>query len=142
MSNDDLSPEKALIHVMVVMAAADRDMTDRELERIVAQVRNLPAFADFDERELIHSAEECAARLGQEGDLDRFLDVVADSLPPNLVETAYALACEIAAADLRVPPEETRLLRMLRDRLGLDRLIASAIERAVKARHATVRPTV
>ena len=76
--------------------------------------------------------------IGAEGGLDRFLDVVADSLPPNLVETAYALACEIAAADLRVPPEEVRLLQILRDRLGLDRLIASAIERAVKARHATV----
>ena len=69
MSNDNPSPEKALIHVMVVMAAADRDMTDRELKRIVDQVRNLPVFADLDERDLIHSAEECAARLGQEGGL-------------------------------------------------------------------------
>ena len=139
MSNDNPSPQKALVYVMVVMAAADRDMTDRELKRIGDQVRNLPAFAGFDERELITSADECAAQLGQEGGLDRFLDVIAGSLPPHLVETAYALACEIAAADLRVPPEEARLLQMLRDRLGLDRLIASAIERTVKARHATVQ---
>lgn len=139
MSNDSPSPQEALIYVMVVTAAADRDMTDRELKRIGDQVRNLPVFADFDERELASSAEECAARLGREGGLDRFLDVVVDSLPPSLVETAYALACEIAAADLRVPPEEVRLLQILRERLGLDRLIASAIERTVKARHATVR---
>ena len=138
MSNHTLSPHEALIYVMVVMAAADRDMSDRELKRIGDQVRNLPAFADFDEKDLIPSAEECAARLGQEEGLDRFLDVIADALPSHLVETAYALACEIAAADLRVPPEEMRLLHMLRDRLGLDRLIASAIERAVKARHTTV----
>ena len=138
MSNDSLSPQKALIHVMVVMAAADRNMTDRELKRIGDQVRNLPVFADFDERDLIPSAEECAAQLGQEGGLDRFLDLIVESLPSSLAETAYALACEIAAADLRVPPEEMRLLRMLHDRLGLDRLIASAIERAVKARHATI----
>ena len=139
MSNDSPSPQEALIYVMVVTAAADRDMTDRELKRIGDQIRNLPVFADFDERALAPSAEECAARLGREGGLDRFLDVVAGSLPPELVETAYALACEIAAADLRVPPEEVRLLRILRERLGLDRLIASAIERTVKARHATVR---
>ena len=50
MSNDTLSPHEALIYVMVVMAAADRDMSDRELKRIGDQVRNLPAFADFDER--------------------------------------------------------------------------------------------
>ena len=139
MNSDSLSPQKALIYVMVVTAAADRDMTDRELKRIGDQVRNLPIFAGFDEGALVSSAEECAARLGQEDGLDRFLDVIAGSLPSELLETAYVLACEIAAADLRVPPEEVRFLRMLRDRLGLDRLIASAIERTVKARHAIVR---
>ena len=138
MSDEIPSPQRALIYVMVVMAAADREMTDRELKRIGDQVRNLPVFADFDERELVPSTEECAAQLGREGGLDRFLDVVVGSLPEGLVETAYALACEIAAADLKVEQEELRLLRILRDRLGVDRLVASAIERAVRARHATV----
>ena len=137
MSDEIPSPQRALIYVMVVMAAADREMTDRELKRIGDQVRNLPVFADFDERELVPSTEECAAQLGREGGLDRFLDVVVGSLPEGLVETAYALACEIAAADLKVEQEELRLLRILRDRLGVDRLVASAIERAVRARHAT-----
>ena len=138
MSNGTVSPQRALIYIMVVTAAADRDMTDRELKRIGDQVRNLPVFAALDESELVSSAEECAARLGEEGGLDKFLDLIADSLPPDLVETGYALACEIAAADLHVHQEELRLLQMLRRRLGVDRLIASAIERAVKARHTTV----
>ena len=138
MSTDSLSPQRALIYIMVVMAAADRDMTDRELKRIGDQFRNLPVFADFEEEELVSSAEECAAQLGREGGLDRFRDMIADSLPSDLVETGYALACEIAAADLRVRQEEMRLLRILRDRLGIDRLVASAIERAVKARHTTL----
>ena len=138
MSDEILSPQRALIYIMVVMAAADREMTDRELKRVGDQVRNLPAFADFDEQELVPSAEECAAQLGREGGLDRFLDIIVASLPSRLSETAYALACEIAAADLKVRQEELRLLQILRDRLGLDRLVASAIERAVKARHATI----
>ena len=137
MSNDSLSPQKALIYIMVVTAAADREMTDRELKRIGDQVRNLPVFAGFDEGELVASAEECAFRLGQEGGLDGFLDTIVGALPSSLVETGYALACEIAAADLQVPQEEARLLRILRDRLGIDRLVATAIERAVKARHTT-----
>ena len=138
MSDEILSPQEALIYIMVVMAAADREMTDRELKRIGDQVRNLPVFADFDERDLVPSTEECAAQLGREGGLDRFLDLVVRSLPSNLTETAYALACEIAAADLRLQQEELRLLQILRDRLGLDRLIASAIERTVRARHTTI----
>ena len=138
MSNESLSPQKALIYIMVVTAAADREMTDRELKRIGDQVRNLPVFAGLAEGELVSSTEECASRLGREGGLDGFLDTIAGSLPPNLVETGYALACEIAAADLHVPQEEARLLQILRDRLGIDRLVASAIERTVKARHTTV----
>ena len=138
MSNESLSPQKALIYIMVVTAAADREMTDRELKRIGDQVRNLPVFAGLAEGELVSSAEECASRLGREGGLDGFLDTIASSLPQNLVETGYALACEIAAADLHVPQEEARLLQILRDRLGIDRLVASAIERTVKARHTTV----
>ena len=138
MSNESLSPQKALIYIMVVTAAADREMTDRELKRIGDQVRNLPVFTGLAEGELVSSAEECASRLGREGGLDGFLDTIAGSLPPNLVETGYALACEIAAADLHVPQEEARLLQILRDRLGIDRLVASAIERTVKARHTTV----
>ena len=138
MSDETLSPQRALIYIMVVMAAADREMADRELKRVGDQVRNLPVFAEFDEGELVPSAEECAAQLGREGGLDRFLDIVVGSLPVSLAETGYALACEIAAADLKVEQEELRLLRILRDRLGIDRLAASAIERAVKARHATV----
>lgn len=138
MSDDILSPQRALIYIMVVMSAADREMTDRELKRIGDQVRNLPVFADFDERDLVSSTEECATRLGHDGGLDRFLDMVVGSLPSSLAETAYALGCEIAAADLTVRQEELRLLKILRERLGLDRLIASAIERTVKARHATL----
>ena len=138
MSDEVLDPQRALIHIMVIMAAADREMTDRELKRIGDQVRNLPAFADFDERELAHTAEDCASSLGRAGGLDRFLDVVVGALPEHLVETAYALACEIAAADLHVQREELRLLRILRDRLGVDPLVASAIERAVRARHVSV----
>ena len=138
MSDETLSPQRALIYIMVVMTAADREMTERELKRVGDQVRNLPVFAEFDEGELVPSAEECAAQLGREGGLDRFMDIVVGSLPASLAETGYALACEIAAADLKVEQEELRRLRILRDRLGIDRLAASAIERAVKARHATV----
>ena len=137
MSDETLSPQRALIYIMVVMAAADREMSDHELKRIGDQVRNLPAFAGFEESELVSSAEQCASELGREGGLDRFLDIVIGSLPANLMETAYALACEIAATDRKVRREESRLLQMLRERLRVDRLVASAIERTVRARHTT-----
>ena len=138
MSNEILSPHSALIYVMVIMSAADSNMTDLELKRIGDQVRNLPVFADFDEEDLVQVAEDCAELLSGDGGLDRVLDRIVGSLPANLSETAYAMACEIAAADQHLGQEELRLLEMLRDRLDLDRLIAAAIERGVRARHMTL----
>ncbi len=138
MTDGLLNPHTALIYIMVLISAADNNMTDRELKRIGEQVRNLPVFLDFDEEEPVPLAEECAAKLGEPGGLDRVLDLIIASLPARLSETAYAIACEIAAADLHVEQEELRLLQQLRDSLDLDRLIAAAIERGVRARHTTL----
>jgi len=59
---------------------------------------------------------------------------VREALPEKFHETAYALAVEIAAADQRIRNEEIRLLQLLRDRLGLDKLTCAAIERGALAR--------
>ncbi|MCX7351602.1 MAG: Tellurite resistance protein TerB, partial [Alphaproteobacteria bacterium] len=56
---------------------------------------------------------------------------------PKLRETAYALAVEVAAADLAVGKEELRFLAMLRDTLGLDKLVTAALERSAIARYQT-----
>lgn len=73
-----------------------------------------------------------------ENGLEEVLDLIARSLPKKLYDTAYALAVEVAAADLNVGQEELRLLQLLRDRLDLDKLTIAAIERGARARHATL----
>ncbi len=138
MNDDILNPHSALIYIMVLISAADNNMTDRELKRIGDQVQNLPVFADFDAEDLVPLAQECAAKLNQPGGLDQVMNLIVASLPAKLSETAYALACEVAAADLHLEQEELRLLQQLRDSLQLDRLIAAAIERGVRARHTSL----
>ena len=60
------------------------------------------------------------------------------ALPPKLHETAYALAVEVAAADLHVEQEELRFLQMLRDHLDIDKLTVAAIESGARARYRTL----
>ena len=62
----------------------------------------------------------------------------ANSLPERLWETAYALSCDVAAADGKLGQDELRLLEELRDELVIDRLHAAAIERGARARHLTL----
>ena len=76
--------------------------------------------------------------LDQNDGLDRAAEMISDALPPRLRETAYLLACEIAAADGDASQEELRFLQDFRITLDIDRLIAGAIERAAKARYQVI----
>ena len=129
--------QDGLVQVMVLMSAVDRSMTDAELERIGAMVHTLPAFRDYDDERILLAARSCQETLQQENGLEKMLGQVADAIPLRFADTAYALAVEIAAVDLRVEPEELRLLQLLRDHLVLDSLTAAAIERAAQAKFRT-----
>lgn len=128
----------ALIYTMVMVSASDRDMTDAELRKIGEITSGLPVFKDFDRESLPSTAAACAEVLDADDGLEATLDQIEAALPQRLRETAYALACDVAAADGRVHREEIRMLELLRDRLGLDRLVAVAIERAAKARYTII----
>ena len=116
-----ISPQDALVYIMVLTSAADTQMTDAELDSIGNVVTRLPVFTGFDKERVVALAEDC-------------YNLAHDALPPRLYDTAYALAVEIAAADLHVEQEELVLLQMLRDRWDLDELTVAAIERSARVR--------
>jgi tellurite resistance protein len=125
---------EALIYAMVTLSASDRAMTDKELMKIGDIVKTLPIFEDFDPERLVPVAEACGALLQARDGLDNVLAIIAASLPKPLHETAYALAVEVAAADLHVEQEELRFLQMLDDEFELDPLVVAAIERSARVR--------
>ena len=94
-----IDAQSALIYVMVISSAADSDMTDRELETIGDTVKMLPVFEGFDMGQLPQIAQECASLLQDPDGLEKAFDAVRQSLPERLRETAYALSCDIVAAD-------------------------------------------
>lgn len=130
--------QAALIYTMVLVSAADREMTDAEMLAIGDMVKHLPVFADYERDKLIETAANCAELLNSAEGFDHVIDKIRADLPQKLSETAYALACEIAAADGRASQEELELLAVLRQRLGVGRLPAAAIERGARARHMTL----
>ena len=132
-----ISPHAAIIYTLVMVSAADRNMKTAELAQIGRFVTQLPAFADYDASKIVETAQECAVMLQVENGLERTLAQVAAALPGPLRETAYLLACEVAAIDERIPLEEMRMLQKIRQALDLDRLTSAALERATQARLAT-----
>ena len=132
---EKLGPQDALVAVMVAVSAADQRMSDAETFKIVSIVGLLPAFRDYDKARIDDVIANVADLLEREDGLDELIGMLRTTLPPHLVETAYALACDIAAADGRAKETELQLLQMLRYDLDIERLTAAAIERGARARH-------
>lgn len=132
-----VTPQAALIYTMVLVSAADSDMSDAEMRTIGDVVGSLPVFRGYDKSLLPRTAEACAEMLDTEDGLENLLTLIKTSLPPKLRETAYAVACDVAISDETVPPETLRVLEMIRLRLEIDRLVGVAIERGASARFRT-----
>ena len=132
-----ISTEQALIYTMVTMSGVEGKVNAIELAEIRQLVQSLPIFRDFDEHRLMTVAQEAGEILQEPEGLNAILGLVKQALSPRLRETAYALAVEVAASDLAVGKEELRFLAMLRDTLGLDKLVTAAIERSAIARYQT-----
>ena len=131
-------PHGALIYTMVLASASDGTMSDSELESLTEMVSFLPVFRGFDRARIAELSRESARLLQNEDGLDQTLEAIEAGLPDRLRETAYAIACDVVAADGSASQEELRLLEMLRHRLNIDRLNAAAIERGARARHQTL----
>ncbi len=134
----ELDHHSALIQTMVLVSAAEGRMSDTELAVMGRVVRHLPVFADFDADRIIEVGNACAELLTQDDGLDVALVRIGRALSAPLRETAYVLACDVAAADGDPAEAELRMLELIRHRLHIDRLVAAAIERAAQARHRTV----
>jgi tellurite resistance protein len=126
---------EALIYLMVVVSASDRDMSDRELAKIGTAVRTLPVFNGFDAERVLPVARECQRLVQGENGLGAVIAIARKVLPARLRDTAYALAAEVVAADLLERLEELRVLQLLREALELDPDTVRAIEATVRARH-------
>ena len=133
-----ISTEQALIYVMVTMSGVEGKINATELKEIGRVVKSLPIFKNFDTARLTTVAQECGEMLQEPEGLMAVLGLARDQLSPRLRETAYALAVEVAAADLAVGKEELRFLAILRDTLGLDKLVTAALERSAIARYQTL----
>lgn len=130
-----LSAQDSLVALMVAVSASDEDIRTSELIKIQSAVNTLPIFYGYDTDRLQTISKTVFDLFEQEDGLDALFGLIRAALPERLFETAYALACDVAAADGTLGEAELRLLEEIRYELNLDRLHAAAIERGARARH-------
>ncbi len=132
-----LSPQDCLVAIMIAVSASDENIRTAELVKIQTAVNNLPVFAKYDLDRMNTMAQTVFDLFTLEEGLDVLFGLIRNNLPERLNETAYALACDVAAADGTLQEPELRLLEEIRYELDIDRLHAAAIERGARARHMT-----
>lgn len=130
-----LSPQDCLVALMIAVSASDENVRTSELVKIDSIVNTLPVFAAYDADRVRIMASLVFDLFEQEDGLDALFGLLRDNLPERLFETAYALSCDVAAADGTLREPELRLLEEIRYELNIDRLHAAAIERGARARH-------
>lgn len=136
-----LDAQEALVCTMVLVAAADGAITDREIGVMSALVQALPAFHDFSLERLQVATEAAVGLLEEDEGLAHAGQLIRDALQPRLRETAYALACDVVAADFTANQPVLRMLEFVLGELQLDPLVAAAIERGTRARYRRVEQT-
>ena len=133
-----LSPQDAVIFLMVMTSASDGNITQDELRTIGRVVRSYPLFSESDEQALVQTAERAGELMSSDGGLHKVISAAQAALPSFLAETAYAAVVDVVTADEDLKMEEIRVLELIRDALGVTDDGAAAIEHAARARHMTL----
>ena len=138
MTDRSLTPEDSLVAIMVAVSVSDEAIRTSELVKIEQIVNHLPVFGAYDADRTQAVAQMVFELFEDENGIEALLALMQDTLPEKLFETAYALACDVAAADGSIQQSELRFLEELRHAFDVDRLHAAAIERGARARHMTL----
>ena len=133
-----LEPQEALVCTMVLVAATGGGITDREIGMMAGLVQTLPVFDGFSVARLQTASEAAVALLRDDEGLRHAARLIGEALEPRLRETAYALACDVVAADGFAQQDSLRMLEFVKSELHIDPLVAAAIERGARARHQRV----
>ena len=134
-THPSLSPQDALVAVMIAVSASDQQMRTPELVAIQRMVNHMPVFGAYDADRIRVIAQTVFDLFEEEDGLAALFGLIRDALPERLHETAYALACDVATADTTLKEVELRMLEEVREELQIDRLHAAAIEWGARVRH-------
>ncbi len=129
-----LSAQEALVYTMVAAAEADHEIDDAEIRIIGDLVNHLPVFRGVDRAATTRIATACSKLLAAAGGRERVFVLIREALSAPLRETAYAIACDVIAADSRLHRHELQILEQIRAQLEVEPAMARAIEQVARVR--------
>jgi uncharacterized membrane protein YebE (DUF533 family) len=125
-SSRKLSPQEAFAGILLAASACDGHISDEEAGNLTTAVGRMKLFQRVNEKEFGTVMDKLTGILKKKGP-DFLVDGCCESLPKELVNAAFANACNIVLADGVVDAEEKEFIEKLRTSLKVDENIARTI---------------
>ncbi len=114
-----LTVEESFAAVLLVAVAADGHVSDEEKREFGSIVNRVRLYRAVNGDQFAAMMDKLHGLLRREGP-EKLVARAAETLPPELRETGFALAADLVLADGSVETEEKELLELLQRQLGLD----------------------
>lgn len=121
-----LSKQEAFAAVAIATVAADGNISQEEIHRTVTNLISINLFRKYDIRDLGNILNKMGALIGRRGPAP-VMEAVKETLSPEMLETAFFVAADLALADGIVEPEEKKFLEELQQTLKIDEATALKI---------------
>ena len=121
-----LSPQESFAGILLAASACDGHISDEEASNLSAAVGRMKLFQRINEKEFGNVMNKLLGILKKKGP-DFLVEGCCESLPKELVNAAFANACNIVLADGVVDQEEKDFIEKLRNNLKVEAGTAKAI---------------
>jgi uncharacterized tellurite resistance protein B-like protein len=122
-----------LLHSMLLMAGADGNIDDPEIETVEAYFAQLPEFADKDFGEVL---AECKKMVSKYPNLKDSVKALGNMSSDTVKRKAFILAADIAMASGDVDEEEDEMLSAMQRILGVDDALAQKVLEVLSMKYA------
>lgn len=126
--------EEAILKLLYMSALSDHELHEIELDSIKAKLVTYPLFKTVTTKRREKVLSDLLGDLPRTT-TDELLKEINNIIPDNLKETAYALALEVCAKDLKLHKDEIKFLKKVAKLFGISDDLAQALRKSVDVRY-------
>ena len=126
--------EEAILKLLYMSALSDHELHEIELDSIKAKLVTYPLFKTVTTKRREKVLSDLLGDLPRTT-TDELLKEINNIIPDNLKETAYALALEVCAKDLKMHKDEIKFLKKVAKLFGISDDLAQALRKSVDVRY-------
>ncbi|MCE5296024.1 MAG: tellurite resistance TerB family protein [Euryarchaeota archaeon] len=125
-----LSKEESFAAITLAAVAADGVITEEEANGLIMGLARMKLYSGYNSNQMGSMLSKLVGIVRKQG-VEALVNQAKESLPKELVETAFAVAADLALADGEIAAQEKDLLTKIQQTLGISEDLAVSIIEAM-----------